>query len=353
MLESKIFKNKTILVTGNTGFQGSWLSEWLIYLGANVIGYSLKPYSEKDNFLISNLNKRMTTIYGNLNDYKLLDKTFKKYNPDIVFHLAAQSLVLESYSAPKETYESNVMGTVNILECSRKTKSVKYIINVTSDKCYQNKEWIWPYRENDPLGGFDPYSSSKSCSEIITNSYRNSFFHPNKYQEHKVSISSVRAGNVLGGGDWHSNNLIPSCINSIEKKEPILLRNPNALRPWQFVLDALYGYLLLVQKMIQEPIIFSDAWNFGPNNDNVISVKNITSSIIKEYGLSSYKVETLHNDLHESNVLLIDSQKSRNKIGWNPKYCIEQIISETIFWYKNYNEQNNISINQIKKYMSY
>ena len=272
---NNVYKNKTVLVTGHTGFKGSWLSIWLRELGANVIGYALDPYTEKDNFVLAKLEDKITDIRGDIRDKKNLKEVFDKYKPEFVFHLAAQPLVRLSYENPIETYEINVMGTINVLECIRETPETKIGIMITTDKCYENKEQIWGYRETDPLGGYDPYSSSKGAAEIAISSWRNSFFNPKDYEKHKKSIASVRAGNVIGGGDWSLDRIIPDCIRALEKDEAISIRNPKAIRPWEHVLEPLNGYLLLGQKMYEEPSKYCEGWNFGPNLDSIVSVCKI------------------------------------------------------------------------------
>jgi CDP-glucose 4,6-dehydratase len=294
---SNVFKNKTVLVTGHTGFKGSWLCIWLKELGANVVGYALEPYTERDNFVVSGLKDKVTHIIGDIRDYQNLTKVFKKYQPEFVFHLAAQPIVRESYTNPKDTYDINVGGTVNVLECCRLTDSVRVIINVTSDKCYENKEWVWGYRENDPMGGYDPYSSSKGCSELVTAAYRQSFFNPSLpdpltfspshlltflIPKPSVALSSARAGNVIGGGDWQKDRIVPDCIRALESNKPIEIRNPNATRPWQHVLEPLNGYLLLASRMYEEPQKFCGAWNFGPDYDSIIPVGKVADKVITE-----------------------------------------------------------------------
>jgi CDP-glucose 4,6-dehydratase len=342
--KTKLFDNfyngKIVLITGHTGFQGSWLSIWLRMLGAKVIGYGLEPYTNKDNFVVSDLKNKIINIIGDLRDYDLLSETINQYQPEIVFHLGAQSLVLESYETPKETYDINVGGTVNLFESCRLAGSVKTIINVTSDKCYQNNEWIWPYREIDPIGGFDPYSSSKGCSEIVANAYMQSFFQSGNDRGLNIGIASARAGNVIGGGDWHTNNLIASCIISLEKKMPIILRNPKAIRPWQHVLDAISGYLVLGYKLFENPKEISGAWNFGPNNEMIAEVDVVTKKLLKYYGQNDYKIISEKTIYHEANNLQIDSTKARKILNWKPFWSLDEILKTTVDWYRNYNDDN-------------
>ena len=283
-------------------------------------------------------------------------QVFTNYKPEIVFHLAAQSLVKRSYREPKYTYDVNIGGLVNLLECCRKTDSVKVIINVTSDKCYENNNWTWGYRENDPMGGYDPYSSSKGCSELISSSYKKSFFNPAAYSYHKKSISSVRAGNVIGGGDWSNYRLVPDCIKALENKKVIDIRNPIARRPWQFVLEPLGGYLLMASKMLEEPKKYSGAWNFGPDYSSIITVKDVVKKIINNYGKGKWHSSNGEsNKEHEANFLALDTSKARYHIGWQPIYNIDKAINKTVNWYKEMSKGNqnmmNVCQNQINEYI--
>ncbi len=354
-LFDNFYNDKIVLITGHTGFQGSWLSIWLKLLGAKVIGYGLEPYTDNDNYVVAELKNKVINIFGDLRDYDLLKKTINEHQPEIVFHLGAQSLVLESYENPKETYDVNVGGTVNLFEACRLSKSVKAIVNVTSDKCYQNNEWIWPYREIDSLGGYDPYSSSKGCSEIVTNAYLQSFVSASNGSSTSIEgIASARAGNVIGGGDWHKNNLIASCIISLENDLPIQLRNPNAVRPWQHVLDAIFGYIKLGYKISQNPSKYSGAWNFGPNTNLVCSVDEIVGKLLKHWCKENWEVST--NDLlhHEANMLQIDSTKAKTELGWEPIWDMEIMIKMTVEWYKNYKKPDIYKIceSQIKSFQN-
>ena len=332
----KIYKNKKVLITGHTGFKGSWLSLWLTELGANVIGYSLEPPTKPNLFESINLKDKITHIIGDVRDEKHLILGFEKYQPEFVFHLAAQPLVRLSYKDPKLTYETNIMGTVNVLEAVRKTKSIEVCIIITSDKCYKNKEWVYGYRENDAIGGYDPYSSSKSCAELIITTYRNSFFNSKDYgKTHNVALSSVRAGNVIGGGDWREDRIVPDCIKKLYQKKEIIIRNPNATRPWQYILEPLSGYLLLGSKMYKDGIKYSSAWNFGPNDESIITVNELVKLVIKNCGSGTYKVDNSTN-LYEADLLKLDISKARTFLGWNPVYNIHETIERTINWYRNF-----------------
>jgi len=342
------------MVTGHTGFKGSWLSLWLNELGAKVIGYALDPYTQRDNFVLSHLSHSIIDIRGDLRDHKSLQKVFKKYSPEFVFHLAAQPLVKEGYQNPKETYDVNIGGTVNVLESCRASESVKVIINVTSDKCYENKEWIWGYREMDTLGGYDPYSSSKACSEIITSAWRNSFFNPKDHSSHNKSLSSVRAGNVIGGGDWAKYRIIPDCIRSLEKKKTIKIRNPLATRPWQHVLEPLGGYLLLGAHMATAPNKYSEAFNFGPDTSSVISVKELVELVVSYWGEGEWLHLKEKTNPHEATLLALDTHKAQFMLGWKPCLKIEEALHNTIDWYRAAHSNDNIKelcINQIQEYM--
>ena len=349
---NNIYKGKKVLVTGHTGFKGSWLSIWLKELGAEVIGYSLEPYTEKDLFVLSKLSEKIIDIRGDIRDRKHLREVFDRYQPEIVFHLAAQPLVRLSYDIPVETYETNLMGTINILEEIRNSQSVKVGIMITTDKCYENKEQIWGYRENEAMGGYDPYSSSKGACEIAIHSWIQSYFNPKDYEKHGKSIASVRAGNVIGGGDWAKDRIIPDCIRALEKNEEILIRSPKAIRPWEHVLEPLSGYLLLGQKMLEEPTKYCEGWNFGPNLENIVNVWEIGKKVVQYYGKGSLKDISNSNDLHEANLLLLDITKSRFKLGWRPTLNLDENIKLTVDWYKRHNKEDvyKLCVEQIKKF---
>jgi len=329
-----IYKNKRILVTGHTGFKGSWLSIWLKALGSQIIGYSLEPPSRPNNFEACGLQQQVIHNHGDVRDYDHLLAVFKEHKPDIVFHLAAQPLVRLSYKNPTLTYETNVMGTLNILEVVRATDSVRVLVNVTSDKCYENREWVWGYRENDPMGGYDPYSSSKGCAELVTAAYRRSFFNPERYKDHGVALSSVRAGNVIGGGDWGEDRIIPDCVRALIHGKEIVIRNPNAIRPWQYVLEPLFGYLLLGAKLWDGGPKYSCAWNFGPMDNEVWAVEEVVKETIRCWaGEGSYRVES-HGNSHEAHWLKLDCSKARIELGWEPRYSVKQALEKSIEWYR-------------------
>ena len=350
MVTSDFYKNKRILITGDTGFKGSWLALWLKNLGADVYGYALPPDTENSHFNLLNLENEIKHIDGNLLDVEKLNKTFQKVQPEIVFHLAAQALVRLSYDEPKLTFDTNVMGSVNILEAIRKTNSIKSVIYVTSDKCYRNKEWIWGYRENDELGGHDPYSASKAAAEIVFSSYCDSFFSKNT----NIGVASVRAGNVIGGGDWALDRIIPDCIRSIMNEKAIEIRNPLATRPWQHVLEPLSGYMLLAQRLYENPIRFSGSWNFGPSIESIKTVKELTEKTIKILGKGSILVGETDKHKHEAGLLHLNCDKANHQLGWNPVWNFEQTVSTTIEWYKNYLNGENpqkLSLKNIQRFM--
>ncbi len=347
------YRNKTVLITGHTGFKGSWLAIWLHELGAKVIGYALDPLHPADNFSLSGLTDTIVDIRAPLEDLKKVKEVFAQYKPDYVFHLAAQSLVQASYIHPLETYRVNVLGTVHILEAIRQTHHKTIGIMVTTDKCYENREQIWGYRETDPLGGFDPYSSSKGCAEIAISSWRNSFFPPDEHDRHQKAIASVRAGNVIGGGDWAENRILPDSIKALEKNVPIQLRNPEAVRPWEHVLEPLSGYLLLGQRLSEQPAAFGEAWNFGPDQDSFISVLELARKVVTSYGSGSIEDISDRKEPHEAKLLTLDTTKARHLLGWKPTWDIDTTIEKTIEWYRAYQKKDvyELCVSQIEDFV--
>jgi len=346
---SNIYEDKKILITGHTGFNGGWLSLWLTELGADVIGYSLEPPTKPNLFETIDLKDKITHIIGDIRDEKHLTSVFEKYRPEFVFHLAAQPLVRFSYKEPKLTYETNVIGTVNVLEGVRKTKSIKVCLIITSDKCYENKEWVYGYREIDPLGGYDPYSSSKGCAELVIATYRRAFFNSKNFNiTDSVALSSVRAGNIIGGGDWRKDRITPDCVRALSKGETIVIRNPSAVRPWQYVLEPLSGYLLLGALMYKSGSNYSDAWNFGPNDESIITVEELTKLVIKYWGSGSYTIDTSTHP-HEASSLKLDISKACGLLGWKPIYNIYEAVQRTINWYKNF--YNGMEQKELFKFM--
>lgn len=337
-LFNNIYKNKTVLITGHTGFKGSWLAYWLENMGANVIGYSLEAPTKPNH--VSLLKLGIVSVIGDIRNLSELNKVFEKYQPDIVFHLAAQPLVMFSYKDPIETYETNVIGTLKVFEACRK-QNVKAIVNITSDKAYENKEWVWGYRENDRMGGYDPYSSSKGCSELLTNSYRNSYFNVKEYRKkHNTLLASCRAGNVIGGGDWAKDRLITDIMLSVSQGNKVKIRNPYATRPWQHVLEPLSGYLHIGQKLLEGKIEFGEAWNFGPPEDGSITVEEVVNNVKKHWDKIVYEIYIDPNKSHEANLLKLDCSKVHKLLKWKNVWDSEKAFEKTVKWYKNFYEAN-------------
>jgi CDP-glucose 4,6-dehydratase len=324
-------------------------------MGAEVIGIALDPATEKDNYVLSCIGEKITDLRGDIRKGTLMKEFFRQYQPEIVFHLAAQPLVRLSYDIPVETYETNVMGTINVLEAIRTTDSVKVGVMITTDKCYENKEQIWGYRENEPMGGYDPYSSSKGATEIAISSWRRSFFNPKAYEKHGKSIASARAGNVIGGGDWALDRIIPDCIKALEAGNPIEIRSPKAIRPWQHVLEPLSGYLLLAQKMWDEPTKYAEGWNFGPRSESIATVWDVATKVIANYGRGELKDLSDPNALHEANLLMLDISKAKFELSWEPRMNIEQCVALTVDWYKRYKGMDvyDLCVEQIKGYSAH
>jgi CDP-glucose 4,6-dehydratase len=339
----KVYKNRRVLVTGHTGFKGSWLCHWLLKLGAEVSGYALDPFTESDNFVATSLNNQIRDIRSDIRDFDKLKSVIQEIKPEFVFHLAAQPLVLESYAKPKDTFDINIGGTVNLLEVCRNVDSVHTMVMITSDKCYDNKEWVWGYRENDPMGGFDPYSASKGSAELVIASYRNSFFHTNKFESHGKSLSSVRAGNVIGGGDWAKDRIVPDCVRSLMAGTSIEVRNPYSTRPWQHVLEPLGGYLLLGARMSQEPTHYAGAWNFGPDLSSIREVQELVEFMIKDWGSGSYFVSSNMEKPHEAKLLALEISKARLNLGWKPTWDFQTTITQTVAWYKGFKNKENLA----------
>jgi len=306
------WKNKKVLITGHTGFKGGWLSLILNQKGAKVIGLALKPGTKPSFYQSVGLDKKVTSILGDIRDLKTVKQVVKKYKPEIVFHLAAQPLVRKSYQNPIETYETNVIGTANVLEAVRSEKSVKVVVCITTDKCYENNEWVWPYREKDRLGGYDPYSSSKACAELIISSYRNSFFKTSK--GYSVQVSSTRAGNVIGGGDWSEDRLIPDVIRSVFENKNLEIRNPDSVRPWQHVLDPLFGYITLAEKLWTKGPEFAEAFNFGPENDEVVPVKDVLAELNKSLDKKFTIKKSNGKHPHEAGLLFWIARKLKENL---------------------------------------
>jgi CDP-glucose 4,6-dehydratase len=324
------FAGRRVLVTGHTGFKGSWLALWLARLGAKVCGYALPPESELGHFQQLKLERLIEHRIGDIRNAVELARCFEEFQPEIVFHLAAQPLVRYSYAQPKETFDVNVAGSVNILEGCRNTASVKALVYVTSDKAYRNNEWVWGYRENDELGGHDPYSASKAAAEIVFSAYRDSFFQ----QRASFGAASVRAGNVIGGGDWAEDRIVPDCIRAMLADQPIPIRNPASTRPWQHVLEPLHGYLMLATRLLEDPRVYSGPWNFGPNTGSVKTVMELAQLVIGIWGSGELQAAPQTNAVHEARLLHLSCDKAHQLLNWYPCWDAGEAISETVHWYR-------------------
>lgn len=348
---------KRVLVTGHTGFKGSWLSIWLHELGAEVVGVSQDPFTNRDNYVLSGIgHKMMADLRSDICDGQKMKEIFQKYQPEIVFHLAAQPLVRYSYEQPVETYEANVMGTIHVMEAIRATSSVKVGVMITTDKCYDNKEQMRGYKEDDPFGGYDPYSSSKGACEIAIQSWRRSFFNSEDYgKKHHVSLASVRAGNVIGGGDWALDRIIPDCIKALEQDKVIDIRSPKAIRPWEHVLEPLSGYMLLAKKQWEHPTEFCEGWNFGPESESVSTVWEVATELIKNYGKGELKDSSDPNAVHEAKLLMLDITKAKTKLGWKPRMNMQQCMDLVADWYKRYQKEDvyQLCVEEIEKFINY
>lgn len=352
-LNNNFWTKKRVFVTGHTGFKGGWLCSWLKLLGAQVCGYALNPDTKPSFFETTLVSHGMDSVIGDIRDSINLEGAINNFQPEIFFHLAAQPLVRESYKNPKETYETNVIGTLNLLEAARQNPYTRSIVVVTTDKVYENHEWEWPYRENDRLGGHDPYSNSKACTELLTSSYELSFFNPNDYLKHNIAIGTARAGNVIGGGDWSSERLIPDIINSIEKNQDILLRNPTAIRPWQHVLDPLSGYLILAKALYLNGPKFNGAWNFGPHPDGAITVEELTKYLLNIFASDSKIKYEATRQPHEAHFLKLDISKSCSRLNWTPRLDLKNSLTYIKEWelarLNNLN-MNHFTLEQINKF---
>ena len=339
------WRGKRVLLTGHTGFKGSWLAIWLQSMGADLSGYASGVPTTPSLYEEGYVHEGMVNIFGDVRDFEKLLSVFNSFKPEIVFHLAAQSLVLKGYENPIDTYSTNVMGTVNILECSRRCPAVKAIINVTTDKCYENREWPWGYRECDALGGFDPYSNSKGCSELVTSSYRSSYFNPENYLAHGVALATVRAGNVIGGGDWAENRLIPDILSSFQRKQAVIIRSPESIRPWQHVLEPLRGYLMLAERLYQDGATFSEAWNFGPRDEDVQTVAWIVNEMSNLWGEDARWIFSELPHPHEAHFLKLDISKAKSKLNWYPRLRLSDSLRLVVDWSQQ--RSAGISVRQI------
>lgn len=344
------WQGKKVFITGHTGFKGSWLSLLLQFLKAEIVGFSLPPPTTPNLFTLASVENGMTSVIGDISNFELLHQTLKQYRPDIVFHMAAQPLVRYSYRNPLETYTTNVMGTVNLLEAIRQSETVKTVVNITTDKCYENKEIQSGYNETDRLGGHDPYSNSKACSELVTEAYRNSYF-----LDINIGLATARAGNVIGGGDWAEDRLIPDIIRACLNQHSVSIRNPKAIRPWQHVLEPLSGYLLLAERLHTSPSEYAEGWNFGPNEDDTKPVSWIVEYITERLKNSKHWTKDNSQHPHETSYLRLDCTKAKSRLDWNPKWDLERGLEETIHWYQAYQTSKNmreITLAQIKRFIN-
>lgn len=355
MVDKDFWRNKRILVTGCTGFKGSWLTTWLLQMDAVVLGYALAPNTIPSMFNLLNLADKINYCEGDIRDFEKFKQFINQSNPEIIIHMAAQPLVRYSYQSPIETYQTNVMGVLNLFELARQNNHIRAIVNVTTDKCYENKEWLWGYRENEPLGGYDPYSNSKACSELVTSCYQQSYFNIRDYKlKHHILLASARAGNVIGGGDWAEDRLIPDMIKAFSKSETVKIRNPFAIRPWQHVLEPLAGYLLLAQKLYLGEVNYSSAWNFGPEDKDVKNVEEIVKDLSSLWGNgATWGLEHAANLLHEANYLKLDCSKAKALLQWSPVWSLNDTLVKIVEWYKAHQANSDLyqlTIEQIKEY---
>jgi CDP-glucose 4,6-dehydratase len=353
-MNTAFWQGKRVFLTGHTGFKGGWLSLWLQSLGAEVTGYALIPPTNPSLFEVAKVADGMKSIIGDVRDIDALKKAMQDASPEIVIHMAAQPLVRRSYTNPVETYATNVMGSVHLLEAVRNAKGVKAVVNVTSDKCYENREWVWSYREDEAMGGYDPYSNSKGCAELVTAAYRSSFFNPENYKDHGVAIASARAGNVIGGGDWAADRLIPDFLRAIVSGETVVIRSPNAIRPWQHVLEPLSGYLLLAEKLYTQGNKFAEAWNFGPSDGDAKTVEWIITELVKSWGQdASFNIDAGEANLHEAHFLKLDCSKARMQLGWRAQWDAAETIKRICAWHKAHlagHNMKNYLLDEIKHY---
>ncbi|MBS1157499.1 MAG: rfbG [Proteobacteria bacterium] len=348
------WQGKRVFLTGHTGFKGSWISLWLQSMGAQVTGYALAPNTTPSLFETARVADGMTSIIGDVCDQAALQKALLDARPEIVIHMAAQPLVRYSYAHPVETYATNVMGTVHLLEAIRQTPGIKAVVNVTSDKCYENREWVWGYRENEAMGGYDPYSNSKGCSELVTAAFRSSYFNPADYAKHGVALASGRAGNVIGGGDWALDRLIPDIVRAIEEGREVIIRSPHAIRPWQHVLEPLSGYLALAEKLYTEGATYAEGWNFGPHDHDAKPVSWIVEQLTQIWGDgAAYRIDASAANLHEAHYLKLDCSKAHMKLGWQPRWNLLHTLEKISEWHKAHqagSDMQAVTLKQIREY---
>jgi len=347
------WRGRRVFVTGHTGFKGSWLSLWLNSLGADATGYALDPPTRPSLFEQANVGEAIRSIQGDIRDFARLKAAICECRPQVILHLAAQSVVRAGYDDPIETYSSNVMGTVNVLEAVRQLKQPCVVVNVTSDKCYENREWIWGYRENEPMGGHDPYSNSKGCAELVTSAYRESYFPPSAFESHQVALASARAGNAIGGGDWTSHQLIPDLIRAFLSGRPCLIRNPSAYRPWQFLLEPLRGYMLLAERLTEDGARFASGWNFGPVDGDAQPVSWIADQLVSLWGKGASWALDPCGHPHEAHALKLDASKAAAELNWRSALPLKEALAWIVEWYQAYQEGSELqelTLKQIRQY---
>lgn len=349
-MNSEFWKDKKVLVTGHTGFKGGWIALWLQQVGADVTGFALPPPTQPSLFTLARVENGMRSIIGDVRDFEKLQSVIERCRPQIIIHMAAQSLVRQSYADPVTTYATNVMGTVNMLEVVRRAESVKVVVNITSDKCYENREWMWGYRENDSIGGYDPYSSSKGCAELVTATYQNIF---SSSSGNQVALASARAGNVIGGGDWSTDRLIPDMVKAFMAGQPVMIRSPQAVRPWQHVLEPLNGYLVLAEKLWAMNKKFAGAWNFGPRDDDCQPVSWVVDQLAKQWGNGARWELDANVHPHEANFLKLDCTKAKTNLGWTPKLTLREALIHTIDWYRAYCAKDDMRVKTLEQITEY
>jgi CDP-glucose 4,6-dehydratase len=354
-MEIDFWKSRRVFLTGHTGFKGSWLAFWLVSMGADVCGYGLKPITKPNLYEALGLDLEMKSVIADIRDLTSIESAMLDFRPDVVIHMAAQPLVRYSYQSPVETYAINVMGTVHLLDAVRRIPDVRAVVCVTSDKCYENREWVWSYREDEAMGGYDPYSSSKGCAELVTAAYRRSYFHPDQFARHKVAIGSGRAGNVIGGGDWAQDRLVPDIVRAFAADESLTVRNPNAVRPWQHVLEPLSGYLTLAEHLWNQGVVFGGGWNFGPADSDAQPVRYVVSEISRLWGKGALWQMADEENVHEAHLLRLDSSKARAGLGWRPRWTLEDALEKTVQWYREFYDGQDVqssTLNQIQAFTS-
>jgi CDP-glucose 4,6-dehydratase len=353
MLNRSFWKGRRVFLTGHSGFKGGWLSLWLNSLEADVTGFALDPPTQPSLFEQADVGGVIRSLRGDIRDYTQLKDALEACRPEVVLHMAAQSVVRRGYDDPIETYSSNVMGTVHLFEALRQLKRPCAIVNVTSDKCYENREWVWGYRENEPMGGHDPYSNSKGCAELVTSSFRDSYFRPESIKQHGIALGSARAGNAIGGGDWTSNQLIPDLMRSFADGKACLIRSPSSIRPWQFVLEPLRGYLMLAERLVEDPSRFASGWNFGPADGDAQPVSQIADTLVGLWGPPAAWTHDAAVHPPEAHFLKLDASKSKNGLGWHPVLPLEQALQWIVDWYRGFHSGADIrrlTLQQIERY---